>query len=321
VFTNNLVYNNLTSTYNYLMFFQDIYARYKSWRAFGTFDYNSYVSPRGWTDPFVYVSPAGGYALTLAQLRDSLAGQETNSTLGFYGTTGTDIVDSLLVNHSDVSAEYAITENYWKHPVTGSYYTTPVTLAPDSGIIMICDPITEIDTVLAAVRNGRSTGTDEALDYPRVGQSAGGSELQSGFEWASKVLDGKTIDSAFVYIKDAGGATNWTIADTVNIYVVDEDNPAAFNAADVHTIYGHFSAFVAGSPIIWNFTPSYNTWIKSPNIGALIQLAIDRVGFSDGNYIGVVITAKTPTTNNFWYGKDYTNDGVASAARLKVYYH
>ncbi|MFA5382800.1 MAG: right-handed parallel beta-helix repeat-containing protein [Candidatus Micrarchaeia archaeon] len=320
VVKNNRLYTNNATTNCHFSFWQDRFARWHSWRAFGTWDYNEYVNPRGWATPFVYTTPAGSYSLTLTQVRDSLAGQEINSTLGYYGTTGTDIVDSLFVNSTDVSQNFTIQENYWKDPVSGAYIATPIVLAPDSGLIAMVDPINEIDTVLAANRNGRSTGTDEALDYPRVGQSAAGDELQSGFEFCIKALDGKTIDSAFFQWGGGGGA-NWSTDDIALVWVVDEDNAAVYNAADVHTIYNHHSGYVGASSVEWTFAGSGTAWYTSPNIGAKIQAVIDRGGFADGNYIGIVITAKTPTTNNFFYGQGFTDSGVANAPRLKVYYH
>jgi len=77
---------------------------------------------------------------------------------------------------------------------------------------------------------------------------------------------------------------------------------------------------VAGN-VEWTFTATYGVRVTSPNIGALIQLAIDREGFVDGAYVGIILRAKTPTTNNFCYGRGFTDSGVAQAARLKVYYH
>jgi hypothetical protein len=109
-----------------------------------------------------------------------------------------------------------------------------------------------------------------------------------GMEFQINLAKSTTIDSAFVYIQlTSDRAASYGTNDSTDIGVYDVDNASVYNDAHAHNMNNHETA--SSLRVKWNVPASTDTYLKSPNIASLIQVPINRAGWSSGNYIGLFL--------------------------------
>ncbi len=183
--TNNFSYNKISNNLNsttYYVYHQDRYAKWHAWRPIGTMDNNEYYNPRGWATPFVGSTPAGAWAVTLAQKRDSLAGTEASSTFASYKTfTAGTCTDTILKNiYSNADSTYTLASNSFKYPYTGTFAATSITLGADSSVILVVDNDSTMDSyALASVDTDGELSTNWGTDCRGNSFTGNGNKITS----------------------------------------------------------------------------------------------------------------------------------------------
>ncbi|MFX1605318.1 MAG: hypothetical protein ACFFDD_05375, partial [Promethearchaeota archaeon] len=143
------------------------------------------------------------------------------------------------------------------------------------------------DESLGVDLNGYSDGGDlETGIWHSTGFLAAGL-FETGIQFPLAVPQGAIITSAYVEIEAAPGSSPWLLG--MRVHVADEDNVAAFTTGLPH-LEDRFNWL--DSSVDW----SINSWItgldtryKSPEMGPLIQSVVSRSGWSEGNYICVML--------------------------------
>jgi len=177
------------------------------------------------------------------------------------------------------------------------------------------------DTIDAANRNGYSlvAETYEIED----GIHVGGDDTyyyDAGLEFQLNIPKNATIDTAYIYM-NLNTNSGWLASDTVDIGVYDVDNAPVFVTGHSHTIANHQT--MSATKVAWGgiTQTSLGDAIVTPNIKNVVQVVVNRSGWSANNYIGIVLAARTPTLNHHLFTFSY-GGGVADwIPKIKVVYH
>lgn len=170
--------------------------------------------------------------------------------------------------------------------------------------------------VLTGADDGHIEGTDfdNAQQHADFGKTAGGASQNAFIRFADVAIPkGASIVSAYVEI----AANNYWFGATCNVSIQceDADDPSPPSS------YSDYNARTLTSAIVyWNSIPEWEplTYYSTPDISAVIQEIIDRVGWAVGNAITVFIKDNGSGTNqqrNF-----LSKDVDTNNPRLKVTY-
>ena len=153
----------------------------------------------------------------------------------------------------------------------------------------------------------------------RLGENAG--EYVFGMIFSRLAIpQGKTIDSARIWLM-FGVPQSWSATlDTVRIYGYDADNVSLFGEA-AHTLVTHGS--LTSSSLTWQFDPaSYTdlTLYPGPLITSLVNTIVNKAGYTSGNKIGFYFIRSNTGANRrmLWRGQ---GAGLNTVAKLTVTYH
>ena len=137
------------------------------------------------------------------------------------------------------------------------------------------------------------------------------------FRWAVNIPDGARITYATISVRALNPGT--TGSPDLDMFLIDSDNCPSFQT-------NPSSLATNGTVLTWspsNFTQG--TWYSVGNITTLVQLYINRAGYTSGNYMGIKLGGGDGSRNSSKYRVirqyDYDGNSVNSSAKLVVVYN
>ncbi|MFW9965486.1 MAG: hypothetical protein ACFFCX_18080, partial [Candidatus Sifarchaeia archaeon] len=127
-----------------------------------------------------------------------------------------------------------------------------------------------------------------------------GGLFETGMQFPLDIPQGAIITSAYVEVEAASSSSPYLLG--MRIEIADEDTVSAFTAGLPH-IEDRFS-WVETS-IDWSFTSwitGVDTRYRSPEIGPIVQNVVSRSGWSEGNYICVMLSHMYSDNWQRWSG-------------------
>lgn len=206
-----------------------------------------------------------------------------------------------------------------KTPSGGMFGSNGMTSRPpESGVVSYT---TLVDTIGAGNRNGYSLVAEnyEIEDGLTFGRDADYT-MDCGLEFRLNIPQGKTIDTAYVYMT-LNTNTGWTTGDTVDVGVYDVDTASIYVTGHTHSIATHQTMSATIIPWTGISQTDLGSLVTSPNIKSLVQIPISRAGWSANNYIGIVLKARTPTITRKMMLFNYGGGVAEWIPSIRIVYH
>lgn len=147
--------------------------------------------------------------------------------------------------------------------------------------------------------------------------NTGGAVCDAGFRFQSVSIDNaNTITSAFMYLKASGNES--AVNCHVKFYCEDVDNAVIF--ADDSTAFNTRVANKTTANVDWD-PPSFSTNVvyESPDIKTIIQVIVNRGGWSNGNDI-VIFILDNSSDSNHRRGTRTRDSDPDNAAYVKIFH-
>ncbi|MBN2581633.1 MAG: hypothetical protein JXL80_01095, partial [Planctomycetes bacterium] len=130
------------------------------------------------------------------------------------------------------------------------------------------------------------------------------------WRWPISIPAGATITSATLQIRSDGSAGDAN-ASTMRLQLVDSDSCPSFTS-------NPYGASVTAAYVDWTLPGTWtaNAWYESPDLSSLVQLFIDRGGYTSGNYLGL----RGEQVSGLWKRSYQYDNAAANAAVLTIGY-
>ncbi len=186
---------------------------------------------------------------------------------------------------------------------------------------------TEIHTLTVPISSGNDDAEEKTSGNKKT--KTGSSDLEMSTDGSTVQLVGlrfqdvdipedATIESAYIQFEaDDDSGQPGTGTTTLDIQIQSHDNPPTFINEQPQNIEDRslYSTNVPWNPPAWNSVNERGDKQKTPDLKSLVQLVVDRGGWSEGNSIVFVITGTGKRS-----AQSYNHDSGSGAAELIIEY-
>lgn len=186
---------------------------------------------------------------------------------------------------------------------------------------------TEIHTLTVPISSGNDDAEEETSSPRKTKTGSSDLEMSTDGSKAQRVglrfqdvdiPEDATIESAFIQFEaDDDSGEPGTATTTLDIQIQSHDNPPTFINEQPQNIEDRslYSTNVPWNPPAWNSVNERGDKQKTPDLKSLVQLVVDRGGWSEGNSIVFVITGSGKRS-----AQSYNHDSGSGAAELIIEY-